>query len=249
MVQFLTTGGVNGHIEKIIREADEFLTIISPYLSVNPRIQNYIKTKCWASQPYVQIIYKKEKQSSDIKAWLSSMPNVFAGFCRNLHAKCYMNEKEALITSMNLLEYSQVNNYEMGILVSHSADFELYKQVDDEASQIVRASTRVHEPEWSRISRLEGERLRKEQLRESASEEQQTTLPDLGFCLRCGAEIRCAPERPYCDSHYRTWARYKNESFEEKHCHVCGTEHSTSMAKPLCLSCFRKYRSALGAAG
>ena len=106
MAQFLTTGEINGHIERIIREADEFLEIISPYLSVNPRIQNYIKSRCVGFQPYVSIIYRFEKQSSNIEAWLSSMPNVFAGFCEDLHAKCYMNEKEALVTSINLLRYS-----------------------------------------------------------------------------------------------------------------------------------------------
>ena len=52
-------------------------------------------------------------------------------------------------------------------------------------------------------------------------------------------------DRPYCNSHYRTWARFKNADYEESHCHACGSEHDTSMAKPLCLSCFRKYRSAL----
>ena len=67
-------------------------------------------------------------------------------------------------------------------------------------------------------------------------------LPDLGFCLRCGAEIPCDPERPYCDSHYRSWARFKNESFEEKRCHTCGVDHVSSMAKPLCTVLFQEVR-------
>ncbi len=34
---------------------------------------------------------------------------------QNLHAKCYLNEKAAIITSMNLYDFSQVNNNEMGV--------------------------------------------------------------------------------------------------------------------------------------
>ena len=82
-----------------------------------------------------------------------------------------------------------------------------------------------------------------------ARSEPQTALPETGFCLRCGTEIPCDPEKPYCNSHNRSWARFKNESYEEKHCHTCGNDHSSSMAKPLCLSCFRKYGSVLRAAG
>ena len=250
MAQFLTTGEINGHIERIIKEAKYFLIIISPYLSVNPRIQNYIKSKYQGHrEPYVDIIYRHERQPSEINVWLSSMPNVSASFCENLHAKCYMNEKEALVTSMNLVRYSQINNYEMGILVSMDTDYDLFMSIYDEAGQISRASTTVHEPEWSKTLRLERERIRREQQRESASEEQQNTLPEYGFCLWCGAQIPFAPDRPYCNSDYRTWARYKNENFEQKHCHICGNDHSSSMAKPLCLSCFRKYGSAFRVAG
>ena len=37
-------------------------------------------------------------------------------FSKNLHAKCYLNEKKMIITSMNLYEFSQVNNREMAFL-------------------------------------------------------------------------------------------------------------------------------------
>ena len=46
------------------------------------------------------------------------MTSIKTSVRKNLHAKCYLNEKEALLTSMNLYEYSQEHNDEMGILVS-----------------------------------------------------------------------------------------------------------------------------------
>ena len=61
------------------------------------------------------VIYGKNELRPEENNWLRSMDSIKTGFLQDLHAKCYMNEEEALVTSMNLYEYSQVNNYEMGI--------------------------------------------------------------------------------------------------------------------------------------
>ena len=61
-------------------------------------------------------------------------------FCENLHAKCYLNETAAIITSMNLYEFSQVNNNEMGILVDRLTDTECFVEAEKEAQRIVRIS-------------------------------------------------------------------------------------------------------------
>ena len=166
-----------------------------------------------------------------------------------------MNESHALITSMNLYEFSQQNNDEMGILVSAEEDPDLYMDIQGEAERILVLSrefkltvTRVDDSDDDLPWEQADSPVRSESQRESASTERHTALPELGFCLRCGAEIPCALERPYCNAHYRSWARFKNEDYEEKHCHTCGSEHSSSMAKPVCLSCYRKHRSAFRAA-
>jgi phosphatidylserine/phosphatidylglycerophosphate/cardiolipin synthase-like enzyme len=45
-----------------------------------------------------------------------------------LHAKCYLSEKGAILTSLNLYEFSQQNNDEMGIYVENKNDGELLYQ-------------------------------------------------------------------------------------------------------------------------
>lgn len=163
-----------------------------------------------------------------------------------------MNESYALITSMNLYEFSLQNNDEMGILISKEEDEELYEAIRTQANFLLSRSdeielrvTRVDESgddlHWSQ---QDDSVVHSEPQRESASSSQQTSLPELGFCLRCGTEIPCSLDRPYCNTHYRSWTRYKNEDYEEKRCHTCGAEHSSNMAKPVCLSCYRKYRDA-----
>ena len=48
---------------------------------------------------------------------------------KNPHAKLYMNEEFAVISSMNLYEYSQVNNGELGVLCGRKEDHAEFKDI------------------------------------------------------------------------------------------------------------------------
>jgi hypothetical protein len=61
-------------------------------------------------------------------------------FCKNVHAKCYLNEDFGMVTSLNLYDFSQANNQEMGILFAKSTEPDLYQSVSQEALRIIRIS-------------------------------------------------------------------------------------------------------------
>ena len=54
-----------------------------------------------------------------------------------------MNEEMCIITSLNLYEFSQVNNNEMGVLIQRAEDGQLYKDAYEEAQRIIRISDEV----------------------------------------------------------------------------------------------------------
>src|SRR3546814_12589511 len=85
---------------------------------------------------------KSELQSLEI-SWLREQTYIRTSFCKNLHAKCYLNEELCIVTSLNLYEFSQVNNNEMGILIRRSDDAELYRDAYEEAQRIIRISDEV----------------------------------------------------------------------------------------------------------
>ncbi len=252
MAKFLTTSGISAQLEEIINEATEYLWLISPYLKFSPLIREALERQD-RSERDIWVVFGKSDLSPKESEWLAGT-EIRTRFRKNLHAKCYMNESHALITSMNLYEFSQQNNDEMGILVSKEEDLELYQDIKKGAERILDSSERTkiwitgtnEDDDLSHVR--QNNSVRSESQREPTSDSRHTPLPKLGFCLRCGTEIPCSLERPYCNTHYRSWARYKNEDYEEKHCHTCGSEHSSSMAKPVCLSCYRKHRGAFRAA-
>ena len=53
------------------------------------------------------------------------------------------NESLCIITSLNLYEFSQVNNNEMGVLIQRSEDTDLYRDAYEEAQRIIRVSEEV----------------------------------------------------------------------------------------------------------
>lgn len=91
----------------------------------------------------VRIVYGKSELQPEEINWLKELSYVRTSFCKNLHAKCYLNEELAIITSLNLYELSQINNNEMGVLIRRSDDAELYKDTYEEAQRIIRISDEV----------------------------------------------------------------------------------------------------------
>ena len=142
MAKFLTTTGTNYHLEELIKGASDRLILISPFLKLNDRMKELLADKNRLKID-VRIDYgKSELQPQEIE-WLRGLTYIRTSFCKNLHAKCYMNEEMCIITSLNLYEFSQVNNNEMGILIQRSDDGQLYKDAYEEAQRIIRISDEV----------------------------------------------------------------------------------------------------------
>ena len=181
------------------------------------------------------MIYGKKKLKPSEKSYFDEL-GIKTSFLKNLHAKCYLNEKEALLTSMNLHEFSQEHNDEMGILVSRQDDEELYEAIHRQAMSWKTASS---EPEPASKGKVNSAATK---ARTNPSRTRQDKPRD-GFCIRCRDVVPAYPEQPYCRRCYATWKRYKKNSYEEeKHCHTCGSEHTATLKKPLCRACYTKYK-------
>lgn len=142
MARFLNTSATNYFLEELIKNAKERLILISPFLRLNDRIKELLEDKNRLKID-VRVVYgKSELQPAEIN-WLTALTYLRTSFCRNLHAKCYINEEMCIITSMNLYDFSQQNNNEMGVLINRSEDPELYKEAYEEAQRIIRISDEV----------------------------------------------------------------------------------------------------------
>lgn len=142
MAKFLNTSATNYFLEELIKGARDRLILISPYLKLNDRIKELLEDKNRLKID-VRIVYGKVELQPEEISWLNKLDFVRTSFCKNLHAKCYLNEQMCIVTSLNLYEFSQINNNEMGILIERDDDAELFKDAYEEAQRIIRISDEV----------------------------------------------------------------------------------------------------------
>jgi len=142
MAKFLNTSATNYFLEELIKDAKDRLILISPFLKLNDRIKELLADKNRLKID-VRIVYGKSELQPEEINWLKELTYIRTSFCKNLHAKCYMNEELCIITSLNLYEFSQINNNEMGVLLRRADDAELYRDAYEEAQRIIRISDEV----------------------------------------------------------------------------------------------------------
>lgn len=142
MAKFLNTSATNYFLEELIKDARERVILISPFLKLNDRIKELLSDKNRLKID-VRIVYGKSELQPEEISWLNELTYVRTSFCKNLHAKCYINEELCIVTSLNLYEFSQVNNNEMGVLFKRAEDSDLYKDAYEEAQRIIRISEEV----------------------------------------------------------------------------------------------------------
>jgi phosphatidylserine/phosphatidylglycerophosphate/cardiolipin synthase-like enzyme len=142
MPKYLRTSGITAEVEELIREARERLYIISPYLKLSDNIRELLNDK-EREKAEVRIIFGKQELNPTEMSYLQNLKYVRLYFSKNLHAKCYLNENKMIISSMNLYEFSQQNNREMGILIERKveADKPVYEDAWKDIDSILNNAT------------------------------------------------------------------------------------------------------------
>jgi phosphatidylserine/phosphatidylglycerophosphate/cardiolipin synthase-like enzyme len=228
MAEFLTTNGTSYHIENIIIDANTELVLVSPYLQISKTFFERLKDAC-NRRVKIKIIYGKDDLRPNEKALIAELRGVELFYFENLHAKCYYNEKSMVITSMNMYQFSEKTNREMGIFIDADNDRSLFHKATLEVKSILQSAERiVFKNSFSKPEKFfDGQSpFRK-------------SMVMYGYCIRCEHSIPYDPTAPYCYNCYQTWTNFQNPFYEENVCHKCGNDESATMARPRCYPCYK----------
>jgi hypothetical protein len=251
MAEFLTTADISARLQKIIRESDDRLVLISPYLKTNPRIKELLAQKS-QTRTHVRIIYGKRELQPEEQVWIDANPHIELFYRQSLHAKCYLNEKEALLTSMNLYAFSEQNNDEMGIVVSNTSDNwgydrTLHRKILQEAEHIGDLSEKIREaPKPERAKGLGGlvRRIAKDTLsiaeRYTGTDRQAPAEEDGDTVIKVsGGTPNGVDATPYPVSSTTAPIDAQPKLPVTGFCIRCKTHVATNLAEPYCGRCFR----------
>lgn len=236
MAEFLTTYGTSSKIEEIIINAKKELYLVSPFLKLSKTFYERLKDASENSIP-IKMIYGKNELKQNEMELLKEIKGLELYFFENLHAKCYFNECKMVITSMNMYEFSEKNNREMGVLIDSKTNTELYESAKKETLSIIKSA----KLDWSSATNIYKSNNTYAQSR--VKERNYNNNFRQGYCIRCYAPLPFNPERPYCSDCYSVWSKFGNPVYEENNCHGCGEKSPATMYEPLCSKCYKKYQS------
>jgi phosphatidylserine/phosphatidylglycerophosphate/cardiolipin synthase-like enzyme len=230
MAKFLTTHAAAAEIEQIITTAREKLVLVCPYLRLSQLFADRLQD---ADRRGVRItlVYGKEELAPEQLEFLKGLRRLRLYFLPNLHAKCYHNDARMVITSMNMYEFSEKSNREMGVMIE--AGEESYQEAVAEVRSIIVAA-RAYETSSDADARRAPQVGLAGFMRAGLTRRR-------GRCIRCARSIRLNPERPLCGECYAVWASYGDPDYVEQVCHACGRPDRTSVQRPLCFHCYREF--------
>jgi phosphatidylserine/phosphatidylglycerophosphate/cardiolipin synthase-like enzyme len=232
MAKFLNTTGVSYHLEELIKGTKDRLILISPYLQFTERIKEHL-SNLNVQKRDIRIVYRENKLQLEENNWLESQIGIRTSLCKNLHAKCYLNENEAIITSMNLYEFSQQNNNEMGIYISKAQDPDLYDATLEEVQRLLTISEEIRVT-VKKVTADTPPRTEKKQAEPKQANPKHAEKPS-GFCIRTGSSIPFNIEKPMSYEAFKSWSKYGDRDYPEKFCHFSGeaSNGETSVNKPI----------------
>lgn len=236
MAQFLTTTDTSAAIERVIRNAEKELTLISAY--VYPRIIYLHRLKDAAERGvHITFIFGKRRMDEKVFSLFAEVPNLRIFYLDELHAKCFVNEQEAIVTSLNMLNGSEEKNREMGVRLDRTADAEAYRECVNEVRSILSTATMVHQTGKGKLASASVTPARKPVVAGS-----RTT----GFCIRTGVEIPFNVEKPLSHEAFKSWSRFSDPDYAEKYCHFSGepSKGETSVSKPILKKNWSKAKAA-----
>ncbi len=243
MAEFLNTSKAYAEIEDIINKTRSKVVLISPYIKIPELLFDRLKY-IDGKRIRIVVVCREGDLKADVRSDLKQLKNLELRFDENLHAKCFYNEESMVISSLNLYDYSQQNNREMGILLRLKDDHNVFNEARIEAEYIVDRATLD-----SQITGVSKIKETKPRIYSTPRDEpkaagvtrttRRTSKP--GFCIRCGTKIPYELDAPYCRDCYRVWAEWENPEYEESYCHTCGKPVPATILKPQCYSCYNNY--------
>jgi phosphatidylserine/phosphatidylglycerophosphate/cardiolipin synthase-like enzyme len=218
--EVLTTSQISTKIIDIINDSKEYCVIITPYLEEWLHLQKCLMTTRDKKKRIIFFFREDQKEKKKIKDFYDEYKFDIV-FIKDLHAKIYLNENEALITSMNLYDKSQKDNYEMGVLLKN-------KKIIDE-----HVKTYVYDQifKTGKIDEL----TLKSNNNFYELLENNLFFEKIDYCVYCGKPKKYIADYLYCDKCHKT---LKPDKKNFRFCVTCGKE---TKEHSQCTECHRDH--------
>lgn len=221
--EVLTAHRVAPAVVNVLDNAQKYAVLVTAYLrpwvhltqAVANARKRGVEIRCILRDP--DGAKRDREKTKAARAELEELGVVFH-IVKRLHAKVYLNESEAVVTSFNLVGGSH-DSVEFGVRLTEKAVvtdcFEAVRQYEDSLDQLVdgQAKPKATDAKFK-----------------------------AGFCVGCAdAGHPYDPKKPLCRSCYTQSKRATDyDALSARVCHSCGSAHAATVARPLCYRCYKR---------
>ncbi|AZJ36625.1 phospholipase D family protein [Tenacibaculum singaporense] len=161
MSKFLSGKELEDKLTDIIWNAKKYIIIVSPFIKLDDYVKNILeKVKTHHDIKFYLLFGKNENSrnrsiSKEDFQYFTEFKNITILYNKDLHAKHYCNENEGLITSLNLYDYSMINNVEYGVHFTDSliSTDKLFRETEAFTDELMYAKSDViylKKPQYSK---------------------------------------------------------------------------------------------------
>ncbi len=219
MPEILDTSKAAYAIERILSEADETLIILSPVLQLTEKYFTLLKDTS-DRNVNIKLVFGVEQLPPEGKMLLSSLKNIEICNSYGLTSKCYSNEKEIILTSLDLHDFHERNTGDISILLMKEYDPTLFEKGMEQIEKIYTTSVKI-------VTDSE----------KKADVKNQMIAAVHGFCIRCAMPISYNKGKPFCRQCFNEFSAGINNSGKENYCHRCAEKTPSDITSPLCHNC------------
>jgi len=201
----------------------EEVFLVSPYIKFDANVRRAIKAAAENDVKIHLLLRRGVDRPIEDSVFLAES-GVKVRETENLHAKVYWCKHVAIVTSMNLHEFSDRNNIEVSVYFGSKRRIKEVKGLIDVW--------------WNAATPLSVVEL-------ASSKHASNTINNIGaVCIQCKDAIDRNKAKPMCLKCFRDWENAgKNRVRPEKFCHYCGKQRVTTINQPLCDSCLQATNS------
>lgn len=232
-------------IEQMVDRAEAIVVLITPYFKP---WEGLVKALARARLRGVQVrlLIREDDDDSAIRAGPLGKAGVIVQKLERLHAKIYITEKQAMVTSANLYAPMERESWDVALCFDKNLDPINYEEIE---KLVLATYTEVHRIERERmrpddvemkilILSMQGKH---EEIRAMAEQGIHAAMAHHGFCVRCRSSCRHDIEDPLCENCHATMLATGEEIARTRACHACGKRHEGPIAKPYCWPCYRDF--------
>jgi hypothetical protein len=230
-VELLTAHHLPYRVVNIIEDAQQFVVLVTAYLTSWTHLEHAIRGTIARGVPISLVLRapdgaKRDRDKREEEADFMKSLGVKVHFVERLHAKAYVNEKEAIVTSFNLVSGSN-ESIELGVLIQDPA------LVLDCVAKIQGYCNGplIDTPNSAKGSQPTAAAPTQEPKREA----------EAAFCIGCADRGPFNPSKPMCLSCYRSSKKGRDlDALPKRSCHSCGKPGPSTLSRPICPSCWQE---------